>query len=100
MRKEIIGISLFFLVILTLISLLSYSPADPSINHATSSDHIHNFFGLLGAQLAGLGMLHTWGCLTARPESARTTRCSPAICHADGGLRAAGYNHRKSAGNT
>jgi S-DNA-T family DNA segregation ATPase FtsK/SpoIIIE len=54
MRKEIIGISLFFLVILTLISLLSYSPADPSINHATSSDHIHNFFGLLGAQLAGI----------------------------------------------
>ncbi|MFO7972821.1 MAG: DNA translocase FtsK 4TM domain-containing protein, partial [Desulfobacterales bacterium] len=37
MRKEIIGISLFFLVIFTLISLLSYSPADPSINHATSS---------------------------------------------------------------
>jgi S-DNA-T family DNA segregation ATPase FtsK/SpoIIIE len=54
MRKEIIGISLFFLVIFTLISLLSYSPADPSINHATSSGHIHNFFGLLGAQLAGI----------------------------------------------
>ncbi len=54
MRKEIIGISLFFLVVLTLISLLSYSPADPSINHATSSGHIHNFFGLFGAQLAGI----------------------------------------------
>jgi len=54
MRKEIIGIILFFLVILTLISLLSYSPADPSINNATSSGHIHNFFGLLGAQLAGI----------------------------------------------
>ena len=54
MRKEIIGISLFFLVILTLVSLLSYSPADPSINHATSSGHIQNFFGLLGAQLAGI----------------------------------------------
>jgi S-DNA-T family DNA segregation ATPase FtsK/SpoIIIE len=54
MRKEIIGISLFFLVVFTLISLLSYSPADPSINHATSSGHIHNFFGLLGAQLAGI----------------------------------------------
>ena len=54
MRKEIIGISLFFLVVFTLISLLSYSPVDPSINHATSSGHIHNFFGLLGAQLAGI----------------------------------------------
>ena len=54
MRKEIIGISLFFLVIFTLISLLSYSPADPSINHATSTGHIHNFFGLLGAHLAGI----------------------------------------------
>jgi S-DNA-T family DNA segregation ATPase FtsK/SpoIIIE len=54
MRKEIIGIFLFFLVVLTLISLLSYSPADPSINTATSSGHIHNFFGLLGAHLAGI----------------------------------------------
>jgi len=54
MRKEIIGISSFFLVVFTLISLLSYSPADPSINHATSSGHIHNFFGLLGAQMAGI----------------------------------------------
>ncbi|MBW2055068.1 MAG: DNA translocase FtsK 4TM domain-containing protein [Deltaproteobacteria bacterium] len=54
MRKEIIGISLFFLLIFTLISLLSYSPADPSINHATASVHIHNFFGLLGAQMAGI----------------------------------------------
>ena len=54
MRKEIIGILLFFLVILTLISLLSYSPADPSINNATSAGHIHNFFGLFGAHLAGI----------------------------------------------
>jgi len=54
MRKEIIGILLFFLVILTLISLLSYSPTDPSINNATSAGHIHNFFGLFGAHLAGI----------------------------------------------
>ena len=54
MRKEIIGILLFFLVILTLISLLSYNPADPSINNATSAGHIHNFFGLFGAHLAGI----------------------------------------------
>jgi len=54
MRKEIIGILLFFLVIFTLISLLSYSPADPSINNAKTAGQIHNLFGTLGAHLAGL----------------------------------------------
>ncbi|MDH3344494.1 MAG: DNA translocase FtsK 4TM domain-containing protein, partial [Desulfobacteraceae bacterium] len=54
MRKEIIGILLFFLVIFTLISLLSYSPADPSINNARAAGQIHNFFGLFGAHLAGI----------------------------------------------
>ncbi len=54
MRREIIGILLFFLVILTLISLLSFSPADPSINNARAAGHIHNFFGLFGAHLAGI----------------------------------------------
>ncbi|MBT8374433.1 MAG: DNA translocase FtsK 4TM domain-containing protein, partial [Deltaproteobacteria bacterium] len=34
MRKEIIGILLFFVVIFTLISLVSYSPKDPSLFHA------------------------------------------------------------------
>jgi S-DNA-T family DNA segregation ATPase FtsK/SpoIIIE len=54
MRREITGILLFFLVILTLISLLSYSPADPSINNARAAGNIHNFFGLFGAHLAGI----------------------------------------------
>ena len=54
MRREITGILLFFLVILTLISLLSYSPADPSINNARAAGYIHNFFGLFGAHLAGI----------------------------------------------
>ncbi|MBL0701036.1 MAG: DNA translocase FtsK 4TM domain-containing protein [Desulfosarcina sp.] len=54
MRKEIIGIIFFFLVVLTLISLLSYSPHDPSIHHVTSSQHIKNFFGLFGAHFAGI----------------------------------------------
>jgi S-DNA-T family DNA segregation ATPase FtsK/SpoIIIE len=54
MRKEITGILLFFLVIFTLISLLSYSPADPSINNARAAGQIHNFFGLFGAHLAGI----------------------------------------------
>ena len=53
MRKEIAGIILFFLVILTLISLLSFSPLDPSIHTAAAGKMIHNLFGLFGAQLAG-----------------------------------------------
>ena len=54
MRREITGILLFFLVILTLISLLSYSPTDPSINNARAAGNIHNFFGLFGSHLAGI----------------------------------------------
>ena len=54
MRKELIGIFLFFLVILTLISLMSYSPADPSIHNAKAVGDIHNLFGLFGAHLSGL----------------------------------------------
>ncbi len=54
MRKEIYGIILFFLVIFTLISLLSYSPADPSINNARAAGQIHNLFGVFGAHVAGM----------------------------------------------
>ncbi len=54
MRKEIIGILLFFLVVFTLVSLLSYNPADPSINNAKTAGDIHNMFGALGAQIAGI----------------------------------------------
>jgi len=54
MRKEIYGIILFFLVIFTLISLISYSPADPSINNARAAGQIHNLFGIVGAHVSGL----------------------------------------------
>ena len=53
MRKEIIGLILFFLVIFTLISLISFSPADPSILQAASPGKIHNLFGMMGAHLSG-----------------------------------------------
>jgi S-DNA-T family DNA segregation ATPase FtsK/SpoIIIE len=53
MRKEIVGIFLFFLVIFTLISLVSFSPDDPSINNAKAGGPIHNLFGVLGAHVAG-----------------------------------------------
>ena len=54
MRKEIIGILLFFLVIFTLVSLLSYSPNDPSLLNAVGGRNIHNLFGVFGSHLAGL----------------------------------------------
>jgi DNA segregation ATPase FtsK/SpoIIIE, S-DNA-T family len=54
MRKEIIGILLFFLVIFTLISLLSYHDQDPSIDNSVAATTVHNLFGAVGAQTAGL----------------------------------------------
>ena len=60
MRKEIVGILLFFLVIFTLISLLSYSPDDPSIHNAKRTSQIHNLFGILGAHVAG-GLIGLFG---------------------------------------
>ncbi len=53
MRREIYGIILFFLVVFTLISLLSYSPADPSINNSRAAGQIHNMFGVIGAHVSG-----------------------------------------------
>ena len=54
MRREIIAISLFFFVIFSLISLLSFSPSDPSIHSVGSGARVQNLFGLAGAHLAGL----------------------------------------------
>jgi len=54
MRKELTGILFFFLMLFAAASLLSYSPLDPSVHHAVRSGKIHNVFGLVGAQVAGL----------------------------------------------
>ena len=56
MKKELLGIFLIFLIILTSVSLFSYHAADPCVgNHFFSfPDHIHNLFGLIGAHIAGL----------------------------------------------
>ena len=54
MRKEITGILLFFLVVFTLVSLLSYNPSDPSIHHSTGSGNVRNMFGTIGAHTAGV----------------------------------------------
>jgi S-DNA-T family DNA segregation ATPase FtsK/SpoIIIE len=54
MRKEIIGILLFFLVIFTLISLVSYHHTDPSVHNTGVRGPVNNLFGPVGAQVAGV----------------------------------------------
>lgn len=56
MKKELYGIFLLFLIILTSVSLFSYHAADPCVgNHfSTLPDQVHNLFGLVGAHVAGL----------------------------------------------
>ena len=55
MKKEIFGILFVFLVALTCVSLVSYSPLDPCVNtYNFSANHqTHNSFGLVGAHLSG-----------------------------------------------
>lgn len=53
MRKELIGILLFFLVIFTLFSLFSFDPKDAFFHHPGANSTIHNFFGYAGATVAG-----------------------------------------------
>jgi S-DNA-T family DNA segregation ATPase FtsK/SpoIIIE len=60
MRKEIVGILLFFCVIFTLISLLSYHHTDPSIHSAGAPGPVNNLFGTMGAQVAGV-LVGVWG---------------------------------------
>ena len=47
------GVILIFALIFTAVSLLSYNPSDPSINHAGSSVEVQNLFGTVGAHVAG-----------------------------------------------
>jgi S-DNA-T family DNA segregation ATPase FtsK/SpoIIIE len=54
MRREIAGIVLLFVVFFSLIALVSYHPADPSINHATHNQAVHNLFGVIGAYWSGI----------------------------------------------
>ncbi len=53
MRREIVSIILIFIVVFSLVSLVSYSPDDPSIHHVGYTGDIENFFGFLGAHLSG-----------------------------------------------
>lgn len=51
--REMFGVFLLFWMVLLLMSLLSYSPSDPSLNHALSRGEVANLGGLLGAYTAG-----------------------------------------------
>jgi DNA segregation ATPase FtsK/SpoIIIE, S-DNA-T family len=55
MKKELVSILLFFLVVLTCISFFTYNRADPCIynNFFNIPEQIHNAFGLFGAHFAG-----------------------------------------------
>ena len=53
MRKEIFGVILIFALIFVSVSLLSYHPSDPSINHIQTSGQAKNLFGPAGAHIAG-----------------------------------------------
>ncbi len=56
MKKELTGLLFLFSVILVLLSLFSYSPADPSVANTpfTVPDKVDNLFGMVGAHISGL----------------------------------------------
>ena len=55
MKKEIIGILFFFMVVFSLISLLSFSPGDPCLLfNAGQAGRVQNLFGVFGANFAGI----------------------------------------------
>ncbi|MEJ5359019.1 MAG: DNA translocase FtsK [Desulfobacterales bacterium] len=53
MRRELLGIFVFFVLVFTLISLLTWHPGDPSIHTAGSGGRVQNLFGLAGAHWSG-----------------------------------------------
>ncbi len=50
--NEAVGLIFFLLGLAVVLSLLSYSPADPSWNTATAATRTHNLMGVFGAQWA------------------------------------------------
>ncbi|MDL2269523.1 DNA translocase FtsK 4TM domain-containing protein, partial [Desulfosarcina sp. OttesenSCG-928-G17] len=55
MKKEIIGILFFFMVVFSLISLLSFDSGDPCLFFGTGeTPEVRNLFGVVGATFAGI----------------------------------------------
>ncbi len=58
--NEAVGLILSLLGLAVVLSLISYSPTDPSWNTATGTIHTHNLLGIVGAQWADL-LLEAFG---------------------------------------
>ncbi len=54
LRKDLIGLLLVFVILFTLVSLLSHNPGDPSVHNAAAPEKVQNLFGLAGAYLSSL----------------------------------------------
>ena len=55
MKKEILGILFFFMVVFSLISLLSFNPSDSCLFfNAGGAAKVYNLFGVFGANFAGI----------------------------------------------
>ncbi|BBO89390.1 DNA translocase FtsK [Desulfosarcina ovata] len=55
MKKEITGIFFFFMVVFSLISLISFDPADPCLFFKTGGvGKVNNLFGVFGANFSGI----------------------------------------------
>ncbi|MFA7167126.1 MAG: DNA translocase FtsK 4TM domain-containing protein, partial [Desulfoplanes sp.] len=52
--REFLALTIFFMAIFMALSLISYAPSDPGLNHQTSGGHIVNNAGLVGAYAAGI----------------------------------------------
>ncbi len=48
MQKEFCALFIVFIVLFLLVSLISYSPIDPSVHNAGSDEQIQNSFGISG----------------------------------------------------
>ena len=51
--KELLGLFLLFWLFLLVLSLLSFSVEDPSLNHAVNKKEVGNLGGLIGAYISG-----------------------------------------------
>ena len=95
--REVFGLFLLFWTLLILLSLFTYDPADPSLNHAVSGDpSIVNKAGLFGAYTAGLlndifgsasfflplalAFPSSPGDFTSRGSAGSGSRCCPSVC--------------------
>ncbi len=49
---QILGLSMGFIAVFLLLSLISYNPSDPSFSHLEDAKTIHNWMGIVGSYIA------------------------------------------------